>query len=101
MKYEEVRCCCDPGKLLGYLPAPIDGSDGRTFYIARPVETQITVKAFGAEIAPVTHDMIRLRLREWWGPHGEEGIAYKSDNHEDKIKNLPEFVPARPWGVVR
>lgn len=50
MKWFAVRCCCDPGKVLGFLRLPTSYGSGQTFFLPRRV-------AWASDaLTKITHD---------------------------------------------
>ena len=87
----EVRCCCKPENLIGYLPDPINRNPLQTFLTAQPFEPIRPIGAISDEMEVVLPETIQLKVR----PLAEGGFAYSSEGHDEAtIRALPGFVPA-------
>lgn len=73
----EVRCCCNAGKILGYLPNPPEGVKKMVFLSnGMPVEFEV------AAITTVLGKLLGM----------ENEIAYKSKDYPDAVLDaIPEF----------
>lgn len=96
MKMMEVRCCCDPGKLLGYLPME-DGSQYFSRKIAIPTNILVGQLPMPLSTAKLVINTITVHLPiatiVW--RDGSERRALKSDDTPiETLRMLPEFVEA-------
>jgi hypothetical protein len=87
VKMMEVRCCCAPKKLLGYLPVPDDTTVGqaRTFPFKRPV----TIQECAVEKTRVT-------LLVWWfEDRGDRHLALRGEGLTlEQLRNVVGFEEA-------
>ena len=92
MQLVEVRCCCEPTKLLGHVPVPIATE-------LRPGMC-VTFKLTPLEYVPALNvDTLTLKLEEWaWGDQfgrGDSGLAFKSDDTPlDRLRRIRGWVDA-------
>lgn len=89
----EVRCCCDPKKVLGYLEHPRLQNVGDTYWFpfARPAD--YAMASFGFE--PSEPIMYRLELTVDQISHGD-GLVFLAIKNRDypleDLKRIPGFV---------
>ncbi len=100
MRYE-VRCCCDPGKLLGWvdLPRELQLKEWHTFLW---VEGGSYLP--GESVPAATAHRLRLQLDQWSKAHdpislfgeGPERLAFRSDDTPiETLRQLREFTEAK------
>jgi hypothetical protein len=106
MTLTEVRCCCDPLKLLGYLPSPPDGGAHADFTLAPVFQSPAPGPRPVTEYLPGGH--VRLSLCEFAIPDPEytpgsmfgmyiRGLAYRADGVElETLQRIPGFLTAVP-----
>lgn len=89
----EVRCCCQPQKLLGWLPVPDDVHDGRVLrFIVRPARWEFTSVEATPEYKKV--DEIELPVARL-GIVGVTILALKSEETPiERLRLIPGFVEA-------
>lgn len=106
----DVRCCCEPLKLLGWLPAPdgVFAGDSQTFLLRHPVMPPPCI---------VPKDCITLQIAKWVTLFAEDdptilalrklsgdaavkrisgGLAFKADGLSiDDLRNIVDFQEAK------
>lgn len=113
MKLMEVRCCCRPAKLLGYLPEPSSGNfwvfplryDVRTFGLG---ESAVDVRELDPSVKLEVHYFDRravdmppeLAAAARVAPlkaKGRSGFAYKAEGMTlEELRRIPGFMEALP-----
>jgi len=94
-EYLEVRCCCLPDKLLGWLP--VSSSDFQCSYGTFEIPTlaplnydstaKLSTKLFKTITLPISTIQLKNKGRY---------TAYKSDNHPPEVlKQIPGFISAK------
>ena len=72
----EVRCCCNPAKLLGWLNVPTNKPELGHKFCYRTADGEV----------------IQLEIGEWWLEEGSRtGVALKSGGHEKEIQEIVGF----------
>lgn len=90
----EVRCCCQPQKLLGWLPVPdgVGAGDTVHFVVSRP-----RWRLASREAEPVFEmaDVITLPVAIL-DENGRSSLALKSEETPvERLRQIPGFVEAR------
>jgi hypothetical protein len=96
-----VRCCCQPQKILGTLPAPRNDGPSVTFAYAELTETGPATRFVSLPLAtfmeaPILSDEALISL----SPEAQRSMihrerAYKAEGMTiDELKKIPVFVPA-------
>lgn len=87
MEWLEVRCCCVPEKLLGYLQVPVDA---KTIAIAQFDQEKYESGSSAETCSNLVYlpvDWVQQRDRRW--------RAIKAEGMEkEDFKKVPGFVPA-------
>lgn len=94
----EVRCCCQPTKLLGYLPLPpgVEPAAGKTVRFCWNVRNAGEWVAFGLVTPTVLHE-IRLPIERIENGTGYAWLAFKSEETSiETLRQIPGFLEARP-----
>lgn len=99
MKELEVRCCCDAGKLLGYLPVRDELLEAGLRFTARlpptraPVLSGCAVRAAIQEESMVTSgDAIALSIGQVFANNREYKLAVKSNDYPiETLRRIPGF----------
>lgn len=89
----EVRCCCDPGRLLGTVEVDRMPGDGEFFYWREPA----TFETPGLTVpeTPVRPRTIALQACEYWHDT-ERRIAFKDDGMPiETLRRIPSFEENR------
>lgn len=95
MRRLDVRCCCDAGKLLGYLDVKDeDASPWRVLRFARyasPFSDSVAVSSPDA----VDVQIVTLEVADCWLPGRDRFLAVKSnDTPIEVLRELPNFTEA-------
>lgn len=108
----EVRCCCQPQKLLGWLTVPYV-VPGRDVLIKRPdgTVTALPVQMISMPMFSVSEDVLREALESLRLGEPVRMLNYPAIKAEgmtvDQLRDVPGFVAARedgtpePYGLVR
>ncbi len=91
----EVRCCCQPMKLLGYLPVPPSRAAGDTVtFVIRPVVHCSPFGVAGGECAQVCRaETVALPVARFQSRVGERHLALKSEETPiEVLRRIPGFV---------
>lgn len=86
----EVRCCCDPRRLLGYLPAPDDAKSGQVMSFKTQTDWKTCFESDWQPLDTVTFAELEISIV---GLSGRERLAYKSDHTE--LQTLRKIVGFR------
>lgn len=92
----EVRCCCIPGKLLGWYDVPQyvqlkDGVSFQTFYLTPVISEPVRDIDTPIEIATLT-------LCNFTNEAGRTYLAIKDNGIPwEKLKRLRDFIPVRNY----
>lgn len=99
MRRVEVRCCCQPFKLLGTLPLP-DNARSWSYPVckaSRVTSPQALLRATRGGIRPET---VTLELHKFGVVEGGRlvtGWALKADGLPlEKLRRIPGFIEAKP-----
>lgn len=93
----EVRCCCVPEKLLGWLPVS-DLQYEAGVMLDFVLRTPMQISAFVESSTPVQDDLQLLRLPIAWMNHPQRGrfLAIKSEETPiEKLRLIPGFRERR------
>lgn len=95
----EVRCCCDPGRLLGYLEVPhyklFAGAE--LAYVIAP-QLQILREAYGFEATLSEHQHVRLKVLPILIDDDEHLAVNSNDVDVALLRQLPGFTERRQHG---
>lgn len=89
----EVRCCCQPTKLLGYLPLP---------ECVEPVRDRVVRFAIPPRFHPARSVIeparsVALPIGEMMDATGYKWLAFKSEETPiETLRQIPGFLEARP-----
>jgi len=90
--YVQVRCCCDPGRLLGWVPLPFGAR--REPGVLVSFKLPIVLEWRPLPESPVVRDpgVVQLELAEY--AQGEErGLAFKSNDLPlEQLQAIPGFI---------
>jgi hypothetical protein len=102
----EVRCCCDPGKLLGWveLAGRAQIKEGDVLSLALLPERDMTPYMEAALYGSIHHEVLRLTVAFWQGEahdfgkawEREAGLALKSnDTPIETLRRIAGFQEAQ------
>lgn len=95
----EVRCCCQPQKLLGTIEVP-DGTKAETllhFPLTKNVPLADWFAATGPASTKEAFEEVRLYTDVWCG-QGRRVVAVKAEGVGlDVLRRIPTFVEAVGW----
>jgi hypothetical protein len=105
-RWVEVRCCCQPTKILGWLPVPrlVQFAEGQEFSWIRDRPRQVT-RGPEPPLEKSSVQVLRLRLRamgsstidEYGIAHREAKLAlYSEDTPIEVLRQVREFIEAPP-----
>lgn len=81
-RYVEIRCCCEPGKLLGYLP--VSSAD-----VGRSKVWQFIERNDGRECRTVSLEAALI----WDGEHAPYWAFKSGDRTVEQLSRIRGFVP--------
>lgn len=90
----EVRCCCRPATLLGWLPLPRDWTGQPTVEYHWPTIAWPPRSLSELNKPEITQNRVCLEVQAWSSRSGARGIALKPDGLDlfDLVK-IPGFHP--------
>lgn len=91
----EVRCCCQPKKLLGYVEVPEDAvRSGNTYMF--PVRAVVEHLIPNDSLAVIKTEVVNLPIAELF-TNGGRRLAFKSEETPiETLRRIPGFVEATP-----
>jgi hypothetical protein len=103
MTLMEVRCCCRPEKLLGYLPAPHDGQTHGIFAARLTLQPRDPMQPIAAlvDFEQVRMDVLPFAMPDsdsmLTPPSWRTSMAYRADGVDlDTLLRIPGFMKAAP-----
>lgn len=99
----EVRCCCEPEKLLGYVDLPrADYRSGEKTFVLRLVRTAIRRSVDDDKVDPARDRRAEIEFRRYRDPKkGIDQIVVYSDDHPlDFWNQLAGFGAAKHADVA-
>lgn len=99
MRRVEVRCCCQPARLLGTLPMP-DRQPSWTYPVCkapRATTPQALLRAASSGAKPETLTLELHKFELIVDGRPATGIALKADGVPlEKLRRIPGFIEAKP-----
>lgn len=99
MRRVEVRCCCQPARLLGTLPIP-DNAQSWSYPVckaSRVTSPQALLRAASAGAKPETLTLELQKFAVIVDGRSVTGIALKADGVPlEKLRRIPGFIEAKP-----
>jgi len=90
----EVRCCCQPQKLLGWLPVP-DGVKPGQMIKFTVTPARWVLESFESEPAHLPADVIALPVATFSYGFDHRSLALKSEETPlERLRLIPGFVEA-------
>lgn len=96
MKYVEVRCCCEPMKLLGYLPVPdrTPIAPGVSVKFLLPPRAASSLRSASWRLFE-RPEILTLTITPYGRGDMSEGLAFKSDDTPiETLRRIPNFLEA-------
>lgn len=93
MKTLEVRCCCAPQKLLGWVDVDDMLIRAREIRVAIPRLTRMmaywTEEDEPTRVPNIQNQRVSFRIEEWWDQGRKQGLAVKAEGYTaDDLETL-------------